>query len=146
MFRLDVCDAMVSYLTLLRQTHQPTSLSNLLSLRLVSLYPFAVGPSDGGGTPGDHRAHLRHRPSALEVPCLEVGEHAQSREDVQCSMHRVQVVAKPIQRFLLKSRISRVIFEGNGRMSGECRKRGKGPKGIGPRQRQQLQLLSLSSH
>lgn len=67
--------------------------------------PFAVGPIDVDGSPGDHRAHLRHWSSALEVPRLEVGEHAQPGEDVQRSMHRVQVIAEPIQRSFLKSRV-----------------------------------------
>lgn len=54
--------------------------------------------------PGDHRAHLGHRSSALEVPRLEVCQHSQARENVQRSVHWVQVVAQSVKRFFLEKR------------------------------------------
>lgn len=80
--------------------HQKIILQHLGSKHHTHFRATTVGGVNGI-LPRDHRPHLGHGPSALEVPGLEVGQHAQAREDVQRSVHRVQVIAQPVERFLL---------------------------------------------
>lgn len=82
-------------------------------LPLTSVLNWASRPArpSAACSPGDHGPHLRHGPPALEVPRPEVVQHSQAREDVQRSVHRVQVIAQPVQRFFLtKNEFNHEVF------------------------------------